>query len=404
MHSSIQRKATAFLAFGGLLVCLLVPATGWAEDIQKASDLNAKAIEAYKAKDYLDAIELWLQAQEFASAKQRIKLHKNLGLALMKLERNPEAWHHLSAYMRRTNYEDKKVGEKVRALGKKLARTFIKVTISTRPLGSGLVLPPGDRLHRLVTPLVWWFPPGEYAIELSHKGYTTRKEKLRASLRGNRNFMYQMKLVAKEGFLDVLGGPKGSKLLVDGKVAGDLPFSAKYPPGDYSVEVIYPTGKSWKKVVSIKSEKTHKITVPTPGKPVKKIVKKKDKKSTLLPWITIASGGALVIAGGALHAVGASKTDFGTYDGAKDKALAAGGTTAAMQKVYQDEADAMYDSAKPLIAASYALYGLGGAAIAGGVVWLILTSSDGNQPSNSKVSLFPMISPDSTGFAFEWTF
>lgn len=402
-RSSARFSISTLLAILFVTAFWLLPNVSFAEDIQKASDLNAKAIENYKAENYVDAIELWLQALEFASAEQRVGAHKNLGLALMKLDRLPEAWHHLAAYMRRTNYEDKKVGENLRELENKLIRTFIKVSVSSQPLGATAILPPGDRMHQLTTPLIWWFPPGEYVVQFKLKGYVDRKETIRASLRGNRNFTFELKLVAKEGFLDILGGPKGSKVLVDGKVAGDAPFSDKYPPGDYSVEVIYPDGKSWKKVVTVKSEKTVKITIPTPGEPVKP-VEKDDKKSTLLPWITIAAGGALVLAGGAMHVLAASKIDFGTYDSAKDKALASGGSAAGMQKIYQDESDSMYDSAKPLATTAFALYGVGGAAVIGGVVWLMLDSSGEEKPQGSKVSFVPWAAPGNAGFSLEWTF
>ena len=395
------------------IIALLAVASAWPEQVraqskEKASEFNSKAIEAYKAKKYLEAIDYWQQAYDYATDEQKTKLHKNIGLALQQLERLPEAWYHMHEYLRRDKWKDKKVGKRLSEVEKNLVRTYLKVSLNSRPVGATAVLPPGDRLHQLPTPLVWWLPPGEYAVELKLKGYKTRKETVKVALRGANNFTFELKLVAEAGKLALKGGVEGSKVLVDGKVAGDLPFSKDLPPGEYSVEVIYPDGTSWKKVLTVNSKKTASLTVPAPraaGDPVGPVQKPGGGgggRSHTLEWVAIGAGGALLVAGGVLMAMYSGKVDDMSSLRDDEYPELSDSTAHKYYDSYREDYDALWDEAQPLGVMSIVCFVAGGASVLAGAGTMLLL--DDPPTASSGVSLTPLVMPGTTGFSLDYTF
>lgn len=122
------------------------------------------------------------------------------------------------------------------------------------------------------------------------------------------------------------------------------------------------------------------------------------KGSAVGQWILIGAGAATVIAAGALHGMAHARNDElwqETYPDVPDDIT----QSQQQEALYQDA----YDSdVKPLATAAYVLYGVGAAAAAGGVLWMVLDkSSDG---AESSTSLSPMLSPGSVGTTFTLTF
>ncbi len=400
-------RLAVLVALGAMLAqAPLWSGQAMAQSKEKASEFNAKAIEAYKAKKYLEAIDYWQQAYDHATDEQKTKLHKNIGLALQQLERLPEAWYHMHEYLRLDKWKDKKVGKRLSEVEKNLVRTYLKVSLNSRPVGATAILPPGDRLHQLPTPLVWWLPPGEYAVELKLKGYKTRKETIKVALRGANNFTFELKLVAEAGKLALDGGVPGSKVLVDGKVAGDLPFNKELPPGEYSVEVIYPDGTSWRKVLTVKSKKTRSIKVPQPrkaGDPIGPGDKPGGEgRSHTLEWIAIGAGSGLLVAGGVLMMMYSGKVDEMSSLRDDEYPELSDSTAHLYYDDYRNDYDSLWDEAQPLGVMSIVCFVAGGASVLAGAGTMLLL--DDPPKASSGLNFSPIMMPGTTGFSLDYSF
>jgi hypothetical protein len=391
-----------------VLAMLSVSQQAAAEDKAKASALNKKAIQSYKSKSYLKAIDLWLQATEFATDDQLIKLHKNLGLALKKLERPAEAWYHLTVYMQRSSKTDGKVARQVQELEKELKKIHTKVNISSQPAGALAILPPGDRMHKLRTPFSWWLPPGEFRVEFQKEGYADAKEVLRVEYGGKEQFDFALKRKATTGTLKLTGNPDGSSVRLNGKAQGPLPYHVDLKPGSYDLAVYYADGRVWKSKAKVTAGQTTEmevnigiVTSPTPRG-------KKEAGSDAWKWATLAGGAVLAGVGVALHATGISNNNT-RYDEVLDKWQGKGltATTPTTDEAYigyVTEFDSVFDEdVKPYLTGAYVLYGVGGAAILTGAIALMLPPGD--QPSDSShFQLLPALSPGQAGLDFQVTF
>ena len=393
-----------FMVAGVVLAVALAiayPSTAWAEDSKKASALNAKAIDSYKAKNFLEAIDFWLQACDFASKEQLVKLHKNLGLALHKLERLPEAWYHLTHYMQRTGKSDSKVAKTIVELETRLKKVHARITVGTQPAGALGVLPPGDRMHRIVTPFEWWLPPGEYVIVFEKDGYLAGKEKVRVELDADNRFSFALKEVPKTGTVKLTGKTEGSNVRVDGISKGPLPYAGDLPPGSYKLEVFYGDGQVWEGTARIEAGKTlemvaHVGTIVGPtgdGKVTR-------EESRVWQWITISAGVALLATGGIMTAM--SVDGLGRYDEVDEEYNY---ITSTSHPDYKNKYLPAYNSVwtddiEPYMNLSYVFYGVGGAAVAVGVVGLFFPAVTGTDSEESSITFAPIFAPGQAGASF----
>ena len=391
-----------------VLAVLTVSHSAGAADKDKATALNKKAIKSYKAKSYLKAIDLWLQATEFANDEQLIKLHKNLGLALKKLERPAEAWYHLTVYMQRSPVTDGKVAKQVQQLEVDLKKIHTKVNVSSQPAGALAILPPGDRMHKLRTPFTWWLPPGEFNVEFHKDGYAVAKEVLRVEYGGKAQFDFALVREATTGTLKLTGKPDGSNVRLNGKAQGPLPYHADLKPATYDVAVYYGDGRVWKGKATVTAGQTtemevHVGTVVTPPPVVKK-----RSGSAAWKWATLGGGAVLVGVGVALHATGISNNNS-RYDEVRDRWLDKGladvtSTSDPAYVGYVTEFDSVFDEdVKPFLTGAYVLYGVGGAAVLTGAIALMLPTGDGGGET-TQFHLSPALSPGQAGLDFQLTF
>jgi tetratricopeptide (TPR) repeat protein len=409
MSSNPATRAGRVLATLLLLATMaLMPlGTARAEDPEKARELNAAAIESYKAKEYLKAIDLWLQATEFADNEQLIKLHKNLGLALAKLDRHPEAWFHLTTFMQRSPKSDGKVAKQVQELEAELKKLNVKVSVSSQPAGALAILPPGDRMHRLRTPFSWWLPPGEYAVELQLDGYVTERKILRVDLGGQDRFNFVLAEEATTGTLKLLGAAAGSSVRINGKAQGPLPYEADLEPGEYRLEVYYEDGRVWKGTGHVTPGQTTEMQVQV-GRietPPPRVEKPAAKGSNAWKWATLGGGVVVAGVGGVLHGIGISNNNT-RYDEVRDHWLDQG--LAEVTSVndptyinYVNDFNAVYDEdVKPYLTSAYLLYGLGGAAILTGAIALLVPPGSETGDGAVSFSVSPTIQPDQAGLDF----
>ena len=389
------------------VMLMLIPAPTSAAEPEKATALNARAITAYKGKQYLKAIDLWLQATEFADSKQLIKLHKNLGLALYRLERHAEAWYHLTMYMQRSDKADSKVARKIKESEDELKKLNVKVSVSSMPPGAIAILPPGDRMHRLKTPFSWWLPPGEYAAEFVKDGYISVRKVLRVKLEGDKNFDIVLKQMPHTGVLKLSGKAAGSSVRINGKVQGPLPFLADLEPGRYELEVYYADGQMWKGSADIQAGKTTEMQVQVGSAGIEQPDtggKGKPRKSNAWKWVTIGAGVAIAGVGGVMS--GMAVKNMGEYDNVNSRfSYLDSPSHPDYEGKYLPAYNAIWeDKISPFLNASYALYAVGGAAVAVGVVALFIPGSESSPKTTESFYLTPVLVPGQAGLDFGITF
>jgi hypothetical protein len=365
-----------------------------AEDPELARSLNQKAIEAFKAEKFLDAIDFWLQATDVASEVQLVKIHKNLGLALKGVERLPEAWYHLTVYLQRADTTDVDVAQTIRDMEDSLKKVHIKVRVETEPQGATVVFPPGDRMHRIKTPLSWWLPPGEYTLELLKDGHVSMKETIRVGVGEKDSYRFELAVVPTTGALVVMGHQEGSSVRIDGKSMGPLPVTVDLSPGDHRVEVFWEGQGSWtggaKVVAGQRTDVVAQVPEGRVGQGEGGAVNGSGSGGTggqgngarngkpWWPWLLVGVGGAAAAGGGAAFYVAYERNK--NLDGAT-----------------QTEIDEKFNSeVVPPAYTAYALWGVGGALVAGGVAALLLTGDSGGS-ERGTVSFFPDLSPDHVG-------
>jgi len=366
-----------------------------AEDEEKARKLNESAIKAYKDQKFLEAIDFWLQACEYANVEQLIKLHKNLGLALHKLEREAEAWYHLTLFMKRAPGTDAGVAKTVQELEESLRKLHIKVRIDSQPTGATVLLPPGDRMHTLKTPFAWWLPQGEYGLELKLPDYKDSKQTLRVSVDGTDSFTFILEPLPKTGLLKLVGKSEGSSVRVNGKVQGPIPYEADLLPGKYKVEVHYASGESWSDEVEVKIGRTteRKVVFGVAVKPIKP--GRPSGGDSTWKWITLGAGVALVASGGLFSSIAAGGID--EYDKVNQKyAGIKSASDPQYLSAYIPEYNAVWgDHIEPYLNTSYVLYGLGGAAIVTSVSALLFM--DRSSDADTTLGLVPIVGPGHAG-------
>jgi len=386
--SRLPGEALRVVARVMVAVVLLLASSGVvrAEDPELARSLNQKAIEAFKAEKFLDAIDFWLQATEVASEDQLVKIHKNLGLALKGVERLPEAWYHLTVYLQRADQTDVDVAQTIRDMEDTLKKVHIKVRIETEPPGAAVVFPPGDRMHRVRTPLSWWLPPGEYTIEIVKDGHITRKETIRVGKGEKDSYRYELSVEPTTGTMVIMGPMDGSSVRVDGKAMGPLPVTVELSPGQHKVEVYWEGLGVWRGSGTIRAgERTDVVA----GEPEGSVTgaggeKKPEKGSPWWPWLLVGIGGASAVGGGISYYV--------AYDRNEN-----------LEGNTQDEINKNFDEkVVPPAYAAYALWGVGGALVAGGVVALLVVGGDEDIPGS--VSFLPTVGPDQVGATFGFSF
>ncbi len=107
------------------------------------------------------------------------------------------------------------------------------------------------------------------------------------------------------------------------------------------------------------------------------------------PWVTVGTGAGMMVVGGILHLVGYDRNES-LRDKYSNPVTYPDGVLA--QELFDD---AYSNEVKPLITSTYVLYGVGGATVVAGLVWMLL--DDPAEQSASAFQLVPMFGPGEAG-------
>lgn len=402
------RMVAVAVALGGLL---LWPAVGEAQDDPVA--LFNRASELAEQGNLSDAISLWLIIADEIPEKYRPVVRSNLGLAYKSLGKLQQAWFHFERYLELDATPDPEVVAWHKEVETKLLANHRKVKINCLPAGARLYLLEGGDDRGFACPVVWWFPlGGEGQVMVKKEGLKSRTH----------SFPVAMSMTQEEvtvdlggesdmGELLVEGDGRAVQVFIDGKLEGKVPFRRKMAPGSYELMVGKPGQLPWKKSITIVAGKTvteaPEVARKSPdeppaggivggGGPV--TVTAAPSPSSSGPgwwvWTAMGVGVACIAGGGAMHYLAATRDAelLDTYpDGSAGKPTPG---------IYADRYSDGYDEeVRPKAMAAYALYGVGGAALATGATLLIIHASGRGKKEPAPVTLAPSL--DGFGFAMQ---
>ena len=373
------------------------------EELKKLSE---QALADAKSGKFEQAIQVWLDILDEVTEGGRADVHANLAVAYKMAKDLPAAWYHLTAYLRMAVREDKAAGKELEALERSLAADHGKVGITCQPEGCRVYLAfsrdavdptrvPAGKGPALACPLTWWFPAGDHEVLVVKEGFVPQVLKVTANVRGGvGSFAAVLEEIPAFGRLEVEGTGKAIQVFINGSLEGRVPFGRRLKAGTYELMVGRPGEEPWKKTIVIEADKTlverpapfqpqvvrsDEPIAPTPG-----IAKKLESEGRFPTWQTVlmAGGAALLAAGGVVQYLGYSANQdlLDKYPESEQDYVKWLENRDGYKKEFED-------SVSPLRATSIALYGVGGAAAAAGLVWLLVDRPERGAADGAAVPL-----------------
>ena len=112
-----------------------------------------------------------------------------------------------------------------------------------------------------ITPcLITGIPIGTHTLQLSHPGYAGKTRQIKIT---DSRPLPQIKesLSSISGILRVTGAPSGAMLYIDEKLAGPIPYQAKYTAGKYLLELRAPGYISQKQEINLQANTSNKAEI-----------------------------------------------------------------------------------------------------------------------------------------------
>lgn len=144
-----------------------------------------RGVELVEAGKLAEAVDVWLGVFEQLEPKHQHAVHLYLGLAYKELGRLPEAWHHLTEYLRNNDTSDPETGKDLQEVEEALiAGGYVKTGIACLPDQSRVVFTSAQTAFRYPCPLTWWFKPGKHKVTVTAEKHATKTEELAVLARG----------------------------------------------------------------------------------------------------------------------------------------------------------------------------------------------------------------------------
>lgn len=321
------------------------------EDPKEIERLSSLALELARSGRMEDAIYVWRSLREKVDGSARSDVDLNLAVAHKKLGYKAAAWFYLSQYVA-VRPEDAKAVRQLGTLERSLRETHARVTFTCSSPEVHLQLADGPSKSDWPCPLTWWLAPGEHRV---------------AAVMG-------------EFFLVVPVSVDASRA----DVAVDVPALAQQTPGTERAAGAGGAGSQVGRQAEGSSQ-GDAVPVSMEGSAGGGGVSASQQVSSgnTPAIVTTVMGAALVLGGGLLHFLAYSEEDSlaSKYPSSGVDYATFVNNRSAYNQGYEDKVE-------PLNLSAYVLYGLGGAALVGGLSWLIWGDSGGG----AEVSAGP--SPD----------
>jgi hypothetical protein len=247
-------------------------------------------------------------------------------------------------------------------------------------------------------PLVWWVNPGKGTLKIRREDYETTSREVDIKTGADEEVTIELKRIGGVGDLVIEANIRKAEVRIDGEVVGSAPVKLSRPAGRYLVQVWAEGKANWTGYVDVSPDKTTTVkadlrqatTATSPDK-VKLNWKPSRKKWRLSTWGWITGGLGLAMLGAAGY----------TYSVVFSKADEITGLPTGDSRRKDLEAEMNQNFLYTVV-----LGGLGGAALGGGLLMIILDdgSSADKEATLELLSFTPVWTPDrfvlQTGFNF----
>lgn len=376
------------------LVCAVLCCALWSPAFAQGYDeLKAQASGAYRAGNYEEAAILFEQAFE---AEPRGNLLYNIALCYDKAGNTAKAVAFYDRYLGAVPDTPKgpQVAQRIAELKQLLQGQYEQVSVTTSPPGAIIFVDDKAKGAMGQAPVDFKLLPGTYVVIAELDGYEPAKGRI--TLAEGRPARVDLTLIPTDlvGSLLVLASEKGSRVSVNGKQAGTTPFEEplRLRAGDYQVTVSKPGYGERTVPVKIVAGKEQRVSIDLAAEGGGDIAGGGGGGGLgggggIWPWVTMGVG-VLAVGGGAF--AGFSAQDLHDQLTAKKDGN-------------EPIAAADIDTGNSLVLMSNVLYGVGGAAILGGVAWWLFGSP--SQPDLAgSVGANVVVGDDGAGVVFGGSF
>ena len=361
--------------FRPLLVFLLLglAAPAWAnEENPEYTRAKAEASRAFQAKDYAGAAQLFEQA---FNAEPRGNLLYNIGLCWEKANDVGKAVVFYERFVSAMPNSPKRpaVQRKIAELQQQLVGSYVEVSVATNPPGAIIFVDDKAKGAMGAAPITFKLLPGRYTIIAELADHEPGRAEIQ--LAEGRRESVDLRLVGsgRVGEVTLLISERGAKVLVDGQAAGTSPLTEplRLPAGARTIRVVKPGFAPFEQQVQVRAggEERVQVSLSSEGGELSTELPPAGggggggggSGPGIWPWVVVGVGAA-ALGGGVVTGLSAQSL----HDQLSDK-----------EANSELIAPSDIDTGKNLVLMTNVLYGVGTAAIAGGLAWWYLGAPQG---------------------------
>lgn len=357
--------------FFATLLTLALPATGLAQDASDDAQVDPeydamrqRAIQAFQAGEFAKAADLFEQA--FTLNPQGNLLY-NIGMCHDKAGNTVDAVTWYQRFMDAVPDSPKRpeVARRVAELQENLKGKYENVTVNTDPGGALIFIDDKARGAMGESPLTFKLFPGSYTVIAEKEGFEPTKQRIEV-VEGAPG-MFDLTLLPKGAVATVnLRVPeRDADILVGPRRVGKSPLEEplRLPEGTHEIVVMKPGFATWKGSVTVRGGETKDVAVSLIPEGGEELASGGGGGGGPGLWPIITMGAGAAALGGAVF-TGLSAKNLHDQLDKKEK----DGELIAKQDV---------DTGNSLVMTTNVLMGVGGAAVAGGLLWWLMGDSGG---------------------------
>lgn len=369
--------------FWALALTFTTAGVCFAQDTARYEEVRGQAKSAFASGNYEEAAQLFREAFDISP---KGNLLYNIGLCYERAGNVQQAVIYYERFVQALPDSPKRpaVQQKIAGLKTQLDDKFVVVKVSSTPPGAVIFVDDKAKGAMGATPLEFKLIPGEYTIIAELKGYEPVRKRHSVRSGGTSKLAVRMMRAGEMAEMNLFISERGANVMINGKKIGrsPLPKAVRLPAGSHEISIMKPGFAPYKKTVELQPGAKERVKIDLSGEngdlaaAGSTQLDDEGGGGSIWPWVTIGAGVALV--GGGV-ATGLSAQNL--HD-----------TLDSKSKNDQLIAPADIDTGNQTVLLTNGLFALGGAAIVGGVIWLLL--DDSGVDTEGSLSGSVLMTPD----------
>ena len=262
---------------------------------------------------------------------------------------------------------------RLQELRTELRGRFQRVTIESEPAGAYIYVDRKSGGTFGATPLTIELLPGSYMILAEQEGHLPQQKRLMVSDRGENTVDLRLLPLEEAGYLRFLIPHPRARVVIDGLFIGRSPLRRPIPlrAGLHQVEIRRSGYQPWTRELEVRVGDTQLVDVELI--PDELIGEGGDEPTRLWPWVTMGTGGALLLAG--LYTAFSAQSLYSKLEEKRDR-----GELIATSDI---------DTGDQLVTYTNLFLSVGFATVTGGVIWYLMDDGAPSQRSAEERLFMP---------------